>query len=92
MTLASTDGRTLLVDGHSLLFRMFCGMPSRIVPPKGTPIHAVIGFMGALRREIEMLRPDYTAVFFDKEVPLPFALEQMACPRNIDKTSTIIEK
>ena len=57
----------LLIDGSNLLFQMFYGMPSRIVNKDGIAIHGVIGFVGALRKIIDMVAPTHIAVLFDGE-------------------------
>ena len=57
----------LLVDGHNLLFRAFYGMPSRIVTPNGTPVHAVYGFAAILLKTIREISPDCACVCFDAE-------------------------
>ena len=57
----------LLIDGSNLLFQMFYGMPSRIVNKDGIAIHGVIGFVGALRKIIDMIAPTHIAVLFDGE-------------------------
>lgn len=59
--------KILLVDGHNLLFKMFYGMPSRIIGKKGSSIQAVIGFVGALLRIIRMFSPSNVIVIFDSE-------------------------
>ncbi|MDX2004698.1 MAG: exodeoxyribonuclease III [Meiothermus sp.] len=38
---------TILIDGHSLAFRMYYGVPP-VKAPDGTPVHAVLGFARAL--------------------------------------------
>lgn len=63
--------KMLLIDGHNLLFQMFYGMPNRILGKDGTPIHGVIGFVGAVNRLIAMVKPDRMAVLFDREQPNP---------------------
>ncbi len=57
--------RLLLVDGSNLLFRMFYGMPARIVNTEGVPVHAVLGFTGALIGMLRMVRPTHALVVFD---------------------------
>ncbi len=61
------ENKILLVDGHNLLFQMFFGMPARIVNQDGRGIWGVIGFVGALRKIIEMVKPTHVAVLFDAE-------------------------
>ncbi|QVK18139.1 flap endonuclease [Mycoplasmatota bacterium] len=57
----------LVVDGHHLLFKMFYGMPSRIIGKNGKSVHAIIGFTGALLKVINMTRPTEIVVVFDSE-------------------------
>jgi len=59
--------KLLLIDGHNLLFQMFYGMPSRIVNAEGKAIHGVIGFIGALRKIIDTIKPDFCFALFDSE-------------------------
>lgn len=61
--------KLLIIDGHNLLFQMFYGMPARIVNSKGKPIHAVVGFVGALIKMIDMTACTHIVVLFDKEQP-----------------------
>jgi DNA polymerase-1 len=57
----------LIVDGHSLLFQMFYGMPSRIINENGKAIHGVMGFVGALIKIITMIKATHIIVIFDGE-------------------------
>ena len=59
--------RLLIVDGSNLLFQMFYGMPARILGKKGKPIQGILGFVGALRKIINMTQPSHMAVLFDGE-------------------------
>lgn len=59
--------RFLLVDGSGLLFQMFYGMPARIVNGEGKAYGGTLGFIGALRRILQMVQPAHAAVFFDGE-------------------------
>lgn len=59
--------RLLLVDGSGLLFQMFYGMPARIVNGEGKAYGGTLGFIGALRRILQMVQPTHAAVFFDGE-------------------------
>ena len=60
-------GKILIVDGSNLLFQMFYGMPARILGANGRPIQGTLGFVGALRRIIDMVKPTHMAVLFDGE-------------------------
>jgi DNA polymerase-1 len=59
--------RLLIVDGSNLLFQMFYGMPARILGKNGKPIQGVLGFVGALGKMIQMVKPSHMAVLFDGE-------------------------
>ena len=57
----------LLVDGMNLHFQMFFGMPARILNSQGKAIQGVVGFVGAIRKIIEMTKPTHVLVVFDGE-------------------------
>jgi 5'-3' exonuclease len=57
----------LLVDGSSLIFRAFYGVPSTIRSPDGRPVNGVRGFMDRVARLIEDLRPHRLAVASDED-------------------------
>ena len=59
--------RFVLVDGHSLLFKAFFGIPSRITGRGEKPINGVVGFVGILRKVLAELRPLEMLVVFDGE-------------------------
>ena len=59
--------RLLLIDGHSLLFQMYYGMPARIVNKDGQAIGGVIGFIGVLFKIIKMSEPTHVLIVFDGE-------------------------
>ena len=63
----STRQKLLIIDGHNLLFQMFHGMPSGIIGKEGTPIHAIIGFVGGLLKIKRMTSPSHIVVIFDGE-------------------------
>ncbi len=46
---------------------MFYGMPARIIGKHGRPIHGTIGFVGAMRKIIQMTSPTHMIVLFDGE-------------------------
>lgn len=41
--------KIIIIDGHNLLFRMFYGIPSKIINSKGYDIRGLIGFIGSLK-------------------------------------------
>ena len=55
----------MLVDGHNLLFQMFFGMPAQIHGKENKPVHAVIGFVGALLKLMKQVEPSHVIVLFD---------------------------
>jgi len=57
----------LLIDGSSLIFRAFYGVPSSVSGPDGQPINAVRGFLDALTRLIVERRPRRLAVASDQD-------------------------
>lgn len=57
----------LLVDGSSLIFRAFFGVPQTIVAPDGQPVNAVRGFLDFLARFILDRRPRHLAVATDED-------------------------
>ncbi|MCM1043022.1 MAG: 5'-3' exonuclease [Corallococcus sp.] len=59
--------KLLLIDGHNLLFKMFFGMPTRIVNASGKAIGCVVGYVGALRKIMSLVNPTHVAVVFDGE-------------------------
>ncbi len=61
--------KLVLIDGHSLLFRAFYGMPLNMTSPEGKPTNAVYGFLTILNKVIETEQPDYLACAFDLAAP-----------------------
>jgi 5'-3' exonuclease len=57
----------LLIDGSSMIFRAFYGVPASLRGPDGQPINAVRGFLDALTRLIEQRRPRQLAVASDQD-------------------------
>ena len=49
--------KLLIIDGHNLLWQMYCGMPSRIVNENGKAIQGTMGFVGGLIKIIKMTVP-----------------------------------
>jgi 5'-3' exonuclease len=47
----------LLLDGSSLIFRAFFGVPKTVVSPAGQPVNGVRGFLDYLARFIAEMRP-----------------------------------
>lgn len=61
------ENKLLIIDGSNLLFQMYYGMPSRIINSKGIQIQGVLGFIGALRKIINVIKPTHMVVVFDGE-------------------------
>jgi 5'-3' exonuclease len=57
----------LLVDGSSLIFRAFYGIPQTMRGPDGTLVNAVRGFMDNLARYTTDRRPRHVAVTTDED-------------------------
>ena len=57
----------LLVDGSSLIFRAFYGVPQTNRAPDGTLINAVRGFLDTLARRIEERKPRHVTVTTDED-------------------------
>ncbi|HDS29213.1 MAG TPA: DNA polymerase I, partial [Candidatus Acetothermia bacterium] len=56
--------RLLLIDGHSLAYRSYYGMPD-LTTPEGSPIGAVYGFWRVLLTMMRAYPAQHTAVAFD---------------------------
>lgn len=56
----------LLVDGSSLIFRAFYGVPVSVRSPSGQPVNAVRGFLDTLARVVTDRRPRRLAVASDE--------------------------
>ena len=57
--------KLLIIDGSNLLFRMFFGMPARIVNSQGKAIQGTLGFVGALLKIIRKV--EHILAVFDGE-------------------------
>lgn len=57
----------LLIDGSSLIFRAFHGVPRSMRSPDGQPVNAVRGFMDALARLVAARQPVHLAVAGDAD-------------------------
>lgn len=62
------DKKIVLIDGHSILFRAFYGMPD-LTTSKGEHTNAVLGFLNILFKIIDEEKPQYLAVAFDTHHP-----------------------
>lgn len=61
--------KLLLIDGHSLLFRAFYGMPIGMTAPDGLHTNALYGFIAVMNKVIDDVKPDYLAAAFDLSTP-----------------------
>lgn len=61
--------KLLLIDGHSILFRAFYGMPPGMTAPDGLHTNALYGFLAILGKVTDEEKPDYLAVAFDLPSP-----------------------
>jgi 5'-3' exonuclease len=57
----------MLIDGSSLMFRAFFGIPVTVRSPKGEPVNAVRGFLDMLARLIGDRRPGAMVVATDED-------------------------
>ena len=62
------NGKIVLIDGHSILFRAFHGMPD-MTNAEGIHTNAVYGFLRILFRILDAEKPEYLAVAFDTAAP-----------------------
>src|SRR6202043_794173 len=57
----------MFVDGSSLIFRAFFGVPQTVRAPDGRPVNAVRGFLDNLARLLTERRPHCLAVASDED-------------------------
>lgn len=60
--------KLMLIDGHSILYRAFYGVPN-LSNSGGTPTNAVYGFLNIMFKLLDEEKPDYLAVVFDSNAP-----------------------
>ena len=60
--------RILVVDGNSIINRAYYGMRP-LTTKSGKATHAVYGMINIISRQINAIKPDYTAVAFDLKTP-----------------------
>lgn len=65
--MARTSCDWLLVDGSSLIFRAFFGVPASVRSPSGRQINAVRGFLDTLARLVTSRNPRHLAVAADDD-------------------------
>ena len=57
--------KLLIIDGNNLLFQMFFGMPSKVYNKKGETIHATIGFISFVLKQVKIYGASKVCVVFD---------------------------
>ena len=62
------DCDILIIDGNSLLFKAFYGVPARIYGKDNKLIHGLFGFIGILLKTIISYHPTYLVLAFDNEL------------------------
>ncbi|EID17358.1 5'-3' exonuclease [Mycobacterium xenopi] len=67
----------LLLDGASMWFRAFYGVPSSITSPDGRPVNAVRGFLDSMAVLITQQRPDRLAVCLDLDWRPQFRVDRL---------------
>ncbi|MGI8609880.1 MAG: 5'-3' exonuclease [Candidatus Dormibacteria bacterium] len=67
----------LLLDGSSLIFRAFFGVPRTVVSPAGAPVNAVRGFLDYLTRFLSEMRPVNLLVASDDDWRPQFRVDVM---------------
>ena len=60
--------KLLLVDGHYYAYRSFYAIPN-LTNSKGMATNAIFGFIKAIRRMTQELKPDFGAIVFDCGIP-----------------------
>lgn len=77
--------KILLIDGSSLIFRAFYAIRN-LTTREGIPTGAVYGFMNMYNSAIDLIKPDYILVAFDKSGPTLRTKEYADYKGNRDKT------
>ncbi|MDD4112773.1 MAG: DNA polymerase I [Herbinix sp.] len=62
------DKKLVLIDGHSILFRAFYGLPD-MTTSRGEHTNAILGFLSILYKILDEEKPQYLAVAFDTHHP-----------------------
>ena len=68
----------LLVDGSSVMFRAFFGVPTTVRSPRGEPVNAVRGFLDMLARLVTDRNPRALVVATDRDWRPAFRVEVIA--------------
>ena len=67
----------LLLDGASMWFRSFFGVPSSITSPGGRPVNAVRGFVDSVATVITRHKPHRLVVCLDLDWRPQFRVDQI---------------
>src|SRR6195952_210318 len=73
----STPGPLLLLDGASMWFRSFFGVPSSITSPDGRPVNAVRGFVDSVATVITRHKPGRLVVCLDLDWRPQFRVDRI---------------
>lgn len=68
LAIIDMEKKLVLIDGHSILFRAFYGLPN-LTTSKGEHTNAILGFLNILYKILDEEMPDYLAVAFDTHHP-----------------------
>jgi 5'-3' exonuclease len=77
-TMSPSPGALVLLDGASMWFRSFFGVPSSITAPDGRPVNAVRGFFDAVATVITQQRPSRLVVCLDLDWRPQFRVDRIA--------------
>jgi 5'-3' exonuclease len=72
-----TPGPLLLLDGASMWFRSYFGVPSSITAPDGRPVNAVRGFFDAIATLVGQQRPSRLVVCLDLDWRPQFRVDRI---------------
>lgn len=75
--MATGDSPLLLLDGASMWFRSFFGVPSSITAPDGRPVNAVRGFFDAVATLVTRERPGRLVVCLDYDWRPQFRVDRI---------------
>ncbi len=62
------DKKIVLIDGHSILYRAFYGVPD-LSNAEGLHTNAIYGFLNIMFKILEEEKPEYFTIVFDREKP-----------------------
>ncbi len=79
----------LLVDGSSIIFRAFYGVPQTNRGPDGKLINAIRGFLDTLARRVDERKPRHVAVTTDEDWRPDWRVEQPQIPVIMDSLAAV---